>query len=135
MTRAMTSAKNLAALVSLIALLPAAPGIAADAAPSISPQALSERLGGGDAPVVLDVRTRGEFASGHIPGAINIPHNELLERIAELQPGDELAIYCMKGPRARLGEQTLRSAGRDRLLHVQGGLLAWQAAGLPVEKK
>ena len=101
---------------------------------SIPPAALSDRVSSGRAPIILDVRTPAEFASGHIPGAINIPHTELARRISELDPKAEIALYCMAGPRARLGEQTLQKAGRTRLLHVQGGLSAWMAAGLPVEK-
>ena len=101
-------------------------------APSIEPQALHDRLEAGDETVVLDVRTPAEFAMGHIPGAINIPHTELGERLSEVDPDAEVAVYCMRGPRARRGEQTLAKAGRARILHIEGGLSAWQAAGLPV---
>ena len=103
-------------------------------APSISPQALQERIASGDAPLLLDVRTPAEFQDGHIPGAINVPHEQVASRAAELASQNGVAVYCMKGPRARLGEQALLAAGASEVLHVEGGFSAWQAAGLPVEQ-
>ena len=103
-------------------------------APSISPQALQERITSGDAPLLLDVRTPAEFQDGHIPGAINVPHEQVASRAAELASQNGVAVYCMKGPRARLGEQALLAAGAREVLHGDGGFSAWQAAGLPVEQ-
>ena len=103
-------------------------------APSISPQALQERIASDDAPLLLDVRTPAEFQDGHIPGAINVPHEQVASRAAELASQNGVAVYCMKGPRARLGEQALLAAGATEVLHVEGGFSAWQAAGLPVEQ-
>ena len=51
--------------------------------PLITGDALIERIDAGDAPVILDVRTAAEYAEGHVPGAINISHDELAERLAE----------------------------------------------------
>jgi len=120
-----------AALV--LALVLAAVGCAAeDLAPSISPQQLERRLAQADAPLLLDVRTPQEFQAGHIPGAINVPHEQVASRAAELASEHGVAVYCMKGPRARLGEQALLASGATEVLHVEGGFSAWQAAGLPV---
>ena len=105
---------------------------AEELAPSIDPETLQRRVETGAAPVVLDVRTPAEFATGHIPGALNIPHTEIARRLGELDKEAEVALYCMVGPRARLGEQTLAEAGYKRILHIEGGLAAWKAAGLPV---
>jgi len=104
-----------------------------DLAPSISPQQLEERLGSDAPPLLLDVRTPEEFQAGHIPGAINIPHEQVASRVAELDLENGVAVYCTKGPRARLGEQALLAAGASDVLHLEGGLSAWQADGLPVE--
>ncbi len=103
-------------------------------APSISPQELQARMATGDAPLVVDVRTPEEFRAGHVPGAINVPHDQVAAHAAELSSEHGVALYCMKGPRARLGEQALERAGVEHVLHVEGGFSAWQAAGLPVEK-
>jgi len=83
--------------------------------------------------VILDVRTAEEFASGHIPGALHIPYQELATRSSEVPQDREVAVYCMVGPRARRGEQSLTEAGHTKLLHLEGGFSAWQAAGLPVD--
>jgi rhodanese-related sulfurtransferase len=108
--------------------------VSAEEAPKIEPRALHERLEAGDRIVVLDVRTREEFAEGHIPGALNIPHTELGVRLDEVDAEAEVAVHCMVGPRARLGEETLADAGRKGILHIEGGFTAWQAAGLPVSR-
>ena len=107
---------------------------AGDLAPSISPQQLEARLAKGDAPLVVDVRTPQEYAEGHIPGAINIPHEQVASRASELSGKGEVAMYCLKGPRARLGEAALVAAGGKDVLHVEGGFSAWESAGLPVVK-
>jgi len=112
----------------------AAAGAADPVAPSISPQELQTRMAKGDAPLIVDVRTPEEFRAGHIPGAINVPHDQVAAHAAELSGERGVAMYCMKGPRARLGEQALRAASVEDVLHVEGGFSAWQAAGLPVEK-
>ena len=108
---------------------------APDEAPSIASLELSARRGSGTAPVVIDVRTPEEYAAGHIPGALNIPFDRVAQRISEVDAPHVVALYCMVGPRARKGESALRSAGYTSVLHLEGGLAAWQAAGLPVERE
>ena len=103
-------------------------------APSITASELSERRASGAAPVVIDVRTSEEYASGHIPGALNIPFDQVAQRIFEIEARHGVALYCMVGPRARKGESALLDAGYTSVLHLEGGLAAWQAAGLPVER-
>jgi rhodanese-related sulfurtransferase len=80
-----------------------------------------------------DVRTPAEYATGHIPGAVNIPFDQVAKRIADVDAPHGVALYCMMGPRARKGESALLAAGYEEVFHVEGGLAAWQAAGLPVE--
>ncbi len=111
------------------------PGHAQAAAPSISPAELNARLQKGTAPLIVDVRTPAEFRSGHIPGAVNIPHDRIADHVSELQSEHGVALYCMVGPRARLGEQALRKAGLEEVLHIEGGFSAWQSSGLPVERE
>jgi phage shock protein E len=103
-------------------------------AASIAPSELTARLDAGAAPVVIDVRTPEEYATGHIPGARNIPFDEIADRIAEVEAPHGVALYCMVGPRARKGESALLAKGYTSVLHLEGGLAAWQAAGYPVEQ-
>ena len=102
-------------------------------APSISTAALHAQRESGAALVVIDVRTPGEYASGHIPGAVNVPFDQVAQRIVEIDAPHGVALYCMIGPRARKGESALLAAGYERVFHIDGGFAAWQAAGLPVE--
>ena len=102
-------------------------------APSITPAELHAQRESGAAPLVIDVRTPEEYASGHIPGAVNISFDEVAQRMAELKAPNGVALYCMVGPRARKGESALLEAGHTAVFHLDGGLAAWQQAGLPVE--
>lgn len=102
-------------------------------APSISAAALQAQRESGGGPVVIDVRTAAEYASGHIPGAVNIPFDQVAERIAEVDAPHGVALYCMVGPRARKGESALLAVGYEQVFHIEGGLSAWQSAGFPVE--
>ena len=117
---------------SLSALALPGAALSDDVAPGISPRDLHERQQRESAPLVLDVRTAAEFDAGHVPGAVNIPHSALASRIGELPLDNGVVVYCMKGPRARLGENTLREAGVERILHLDGGFNAWRESGLPV---
>jgi rhodanese-related sulfurtransferase len=100
---------------------------------SISAVELHERRESEAAPVVIDVRTPDEYASGHIPGAVNVPFDQVAQRIAEIDAPHGVALYCMVGPRARKGESALLAAGYEKIFHLEGGLAAWQAADLPIE--
>lgn len=61
---------------------------------------------------LVDVRTPAEFAAGHIPGAVNIPVQELDARMAELEPkSSALVVYCRSGNRSGNAARRLKSAG------------------------
>jgi len=61
---------------------------------------------------LVDVRTPGEFGAGHIPGAINIPVQQLGARMSELQPKDAaVVVYCRSGHRSGIAARMLKSAG------------------------
>ena len=62
-------------------------------------------------PFLLDVRTSQEFSGGHIPGAVNIPVDELRQRLEELPDGKEIAAYCQVGQRGYLASRILLQAG------------------------
>jgi phage shock protein E len=86
--------------------------------------------------VVLDVRTPEEFAAGHVPGAINVPHDQLPGRLGELAAlrDKDLVVYCKSGRRAGLALEVLGQQGYTRLSHLDGDMQGWEAAGRPVEK-
>lgn len=83
---------------------------------------------------VIDVRPPLEYAAGHVPGAVNIPLEELEQHLEELDPRQEIVAYC-RGPHcvlafdavARLREKGLKAR------RLEDGYPEWKAAGLPVE--
>ena len=81
--------------------------------------------------VVLDVRRTDEFATGHLPGAVNIPLSDLLDRIGEV-PHGTVWVHCQSGFRASIGASILDRAGRSPV-HVDAGFDDAAAAGLEVE--
>ena len=68
----------------------------------------------------MDVRSPEEFAAGHVPGAINIPHDQIGQRAAELGPRDtEILLYCRSGRRSAIAADALRVLGYERLWDLQ----------------
>ena len=105
-------------------------------AATISEDALGARQAARDATlVVLDVRTPEEYADGHVPGAINIPHDQVEPRLAELASArdKDVVVYCRSGKRAALALGVLQKSGFTKLLHLEGDMRAWSASGRPVE--
>ena len=106
------------------------------ATPTISQEDLLKKIESGEAPLILDVRTAGEYRSGHVPQAINIPHSELASRLAELAGAKdrEVVTYCERGPRAGFAESVLQEAGFSAVRHLVGDMYAWRRRGLPIER-
>ncbi len=90
--------------------------------------------------VVIDVRTPGEFTGelGHIPGAILRPVQTIDQWANEAkklrEQNKKIVLVCRSGNRSGVAARTLAEMGLDSLFNVQGGMRAWNAAGLPVEK-
>jgi glyoxylase-like metal-dependent hydrolase (beta-lactamase superfamily II)/3-mercaptopyruvate sulfurtransferase SseA len=89
---------------------------------------------GGSRPRVLDVRRPGEYAGGHVPGAVNIPLDRLAQDAAGLDRSRPIAIICASGYRSSVAGSLLQRQGFEgELYNVVGGTSAWIAAGLPTE--
>lgn len=86
--------------------------------------------------LLLDVRTPGEFRAAHVAGSISQPLDHLDPASLQtlLTPGRACVVLCQSGNRARKAAERLKAAGLSGIFVVEGGLQAWQAAGLPVEK-
>lgn len=84
--------------------------------------------------VVLDVRTPEEYAAGHLEGATLIDFYEpgFAEQIAALDPGVPYVVYCRSGNRSGETTALMDELGFASVADVDGGILAWDAAGLPV---
>jgi rhodanese-related sulfurtransferase len=112
-----------------LGLLLAAPTFAAEKAP---PPKAQDRIAPGvvtaaqarelvaDGVKVLDVRTPGEFAAGHVPGAVNIPYDELDRRAGELGAASTpYLLYCRSGRRSGIAVANLKQKGFRRLYDLQ----------------
>jgi len=86
--------------------------------------------------VVIDVRTPEEFAEGHIEGAINIDFKgaNFKEELSKLDPKKEYLMHCRSGGRSTAAKPVFTELGFERLYHLDDGFIAWEEAGLPVEK-
>ncbi|MCB1107444.1 MAG: MBL fold metallo-hydrolase [Chlamydiia bacterium] len=96
--------------------------------PEMTPEMLYEKRGKVS---IIDVRSKGEWAGGHIENAYHIPCNDLSSRIGELPEG-ELSFICAGGYRSILAASLAKNLGRKGVSHLPGGVLAWHGAGLPL---
>ena len=126
----------------LMNMIAAARSTATEVAPAEAAGALNR----GEVRLVIDVREPGEFREQHIPDAVNIPRGLLELRADPASPvadsalnegrSERILVYCTKGPGARslFAAQTLTGMGYERVEVLDGGLIAWSEAGLPVER-
>lgn len=80
---------------------------------------------------VVDVRTPGEFAAGHLAGAVNIDieGGSFEQEVADLPKDATYVVYCQSGNRSGTATKQLADLGFTDLYDVEGGIIAWQAAG------
>ena len=97
--------------------------------PEISIGQLAEAVIDGAA--IIDVREPGEYAAGHVPGAVPIPMGQLPNRMAELDRGAPVYVVCASGNRSATMTGFLRNAGFDAY-SVAGGTSGWARSGRPV---
>ena len=81
---------------------------------------------------LLDVRTQDEFALGSLPGAVNIPLDELRDRMSELPKDRMIYTFCAVGLRGYLAYRILTQHGFDKVRNLSGGLKTYRAATAPI---
>lgn len=84
--------------------------------------------------VILDVRTPEEFDEGHIEGAVMIDfyRGDFAEQLADLDPDVPYVLYCRSGNRSGQTRAMMEDLGFTSVADVEGGIIEWQSAGLPV---
>lgn len=95
------------------------------ALPTVHPRDVGDDL-------LVDVREQDEWVAGRAPGAVHLPMSELPGRLAELPDDRPLAVVCRSGHRSAQVTAYLVAHGRPAR-NVDGGMLAWQRLGLPLE--
>ena len=104
--------------------------------PQISPQELKARLDRREAPTLLDVREDWETKLARLDNALHIPIEEIELRADELDPGDELVVYCHQGVRSAAVAQYLREQhGFKNVKNLAGGLDAWARTADPTMRR
>jgi len=96
--------------------------------PEVRPADLAEEMAGGAPPVLLDVRTPGEFESGHLEGALHVPSYAITQRLSELEPYRErtVVVYCQSGVRSARVASTLAARGWTGVLDYTEGMAGWR---------
>lgn len=86
--------------------------------------------------VLLDVRTPGEYAEGHLAGSTNVDYENpgFSDEIQKLDKNKPYLVYCRSGRRSAAAMQQMKDAGFTNVTNLDGGIMGWQNAGLPVEK-
>lgn len=133
----MTTAHVRFAAAMLLVLLPLAGSMSADGEiATITAEALEARLRATDGkPLVVDVREPAEFDAGHIASALLAPLGNVEAQLASVPKDREIVLVCRSGRRSASAYRRLAERGYTRLLNMDGGMLAWEKLGYPVEKK
>ncbi len=131
----MTPFRKMKHYLAMLFLVSAACMGLAGCATSLSRADLLKKLQEKPAPLIVDVRSQGEYERDHIPGAVHIPFYSIGSGLKELGRAkhDEIVLYCEHGPRAGLAGLTLYLSGYDRVYSLQGHMKGWRESGLPVE--
>ena len=142
----MKNLKILLPLLALILILAACGGQADTAVAPEAPAISLEELGtevdvqtvydiqDRDDVYVIDVREQSEYDEKHIPGVTLLPMSEIQGRVNEIPTDKEVILTCRSGNRSGQVTQFLQQNGFDNVHNMQGGIVAWEQAGLPVEK-
>jgi rhodanese-related sulfurtransferase len=83
---------------------------------------------------LLDVREPDEYAAGHIPGITLIPMGEVADRLAEIPKDRPVIVTCRTGNRSGQIADFLRDQGYSDVHNMEGGIVAWEEAGYPLEQ-
>ncbi len=83
---------------------------------------------------LIDVREDNEWAAGRIPNAIHISLSTLASSVASVPKDKPIVVQCRSGARSAAGVSVLQAHGFENVLNLQGGILGWQKAGLPISQ-
>jgi rhodanese-related sulfurtransferase len=108
--------------------------------PTVDAPTLAERLGSSSDPdpTLIDVRTPAEFEAGHIPGAVNLPLDELKGSLDQLctvlDDHHDVVLVCRSGARAGQAQEALQAAGLSSPAVLSGGIVDWERTGGAVNR-
>jgi thioredoxin len=103
---------------------------------SLKPAEFQKQLLAAKDPVLVDVRTTGEFSRGHLEGAtlIDIYRQDAKQKLMRLPKNQPIFVYCLTGARSWEAATFLKKQGFSEVYDLSGGIMQWSRAGLPVSK-
>ena len=103
--------------------------------PTLTPQQAAEKMQNGA--ILVDIRSSTEFTGKHIDGAASLPLDQIGSQPQPFSAGDTVIFSCLSGMRTRQNAELLKQSAQacNEVYLLEGGLNAWQRAGLPVEAK
>lgn len=102
--------------------------------PGLTPVQLQVKLDTDEAPLVVDLRSPAEYGIAHISGAINVPLEELEERLEEVRHDNGVLIYCINGSRTLRAEPLLYANDIENVYHLEGSFQGWLKDKHPFDK-
>lgn len=126
-------------IVALVAIISSNTAIAGDNYSDVTVKKAAEMIkqASEKAPIViLDVRTKGEFNSGHLNNAINIDvkSSSFKEKVSKLEKDKTYLVYCRSGKRSKMAQNIMKELRFKKVVNMLGGFMAWEKAGLPFGK-
>lgn len=106
--------------------------------PALSAATFESAINTKDSIQILDVRTPGEYSSGHIKGALLADWNnkdEFKRRVAFIDKNKPVYVYCLAGGRSAAAAEKMRAEGYEKVYELKGGINAWKADNKPLEGK
>ena len=102
----------------------------------LSPSAAVRMLNNSGDALVIDTRSSAEFKKGHIKGARNLPLADFANKLGDIDghKSSPVLVYCNSGVTASKAIRALKKAGFQQVNNLEGGILAWQEANLPLNK-
>ncbi|HEB82661.1 MAG TPA: rhodanese-like domain-containing protein [Gammaproteobacteria bacterium] len=127
----------IALLVVLVLLVKAELDNMANRGLLLSPSMATRLMNNHDDALVIDLRAEAEYKKGHIKGAINIPLKTLAKKLPDLSADRHrpVLVYCNSGNTATSAIRMLKKAGFEKVNNLEGGILAWKEANMPLTKK
>lgn len=103
--------------------------------PCIQPEEVKKTMDSRENFILLDVRTPGEFSRGKLAGSINLPVNEVSEKVESIIPDKTslVYVYCLSGSRSATAVEIMLNLGYSNVFDMPHGLLAWRVKGYPVD--